>query len=175
MPQAALGKGFGRRWGEDRIKIKPNREKNSIWGRYHGRLHWGCFFCSAYYTGFVVALWLRQKNMVLVLMLGSRGSKKMTVLFQPQPSPQTRPSPQAQSPRRGRKEECCPSCWTPSFPPEAIEVVRDVPKFKCEWTARAIRKETEGKKAAAQRGGENPPMSTNKKYLVKENETWQLS
>lgn len=85
--QAALGMGGKERRGEDRIKIKPNRKKNSGRGRYHGRLHWGCFFCSAYYTGFVVALWLRQKNMVLVPLLHSRGSKKTTVLLQPQPSP----------------------------------------------------------------------------------------
>lgn len=114
--QAALGTGGKERRGEDRIKIKPNRKKNSGWGRYHGRLHWGCFFWSAYYTGFVVALWLRQKNMVLVPLLGSRGSKKMTVLLQSQPSPQTLPSPQAPSPRRGRKKERCPGRWTSSFP-----------------------------------------------------------
>lgn len=102
--------------GRGQIKIKPNSKNNSGWGRYHGRLHWGCFFCSAYYTGFVVALWLRQKNMVLVPLLDSRGSTKITALLQPQPSHQTLPSPQAQSPRRGRKEECCLGCWTSSFP-----------------------------------------------------------
>lgn len=45
-----------------------------------------------------------------------RQQENDTVLLQPQPPPLTLPSPQAQSPRRGRKEECCPSCWTSSFP-----------------------------------------------------------
>lgn len=88
------GVGVRREGVRTESKLNQTGKKTSGWGRYHGRLHWGCFFCSAYYTGFVVALWLRQKNMVLVPLLG-RGSKKKTVLLQPQPFPQTHPSPPA--------------------------------------------------------------------------------
>lgn len=109
------GCGEGVKGERTKSKLKQTgKKKKSGWGRYHGRLHWGCFFCSAYYTGFVVALWLRQKNMFLVLLLG-KDSKKKTALLQLQPCLHTPPSPPSQT-RRGRKEECCPDCWTSSLP-----------------------------------------------------------
>lgn len=152
VAQAALGKGFGRRRGEDRIKIKPNRKKNSVWGRYHGRLHWGCFFCSAYYTGFVVALWLRQKNMVLVPLLGSRGSKKMTILLTT-PTISSDPTLPTGSITKKREEGgVLPGLLDIIPPPEAIAVVRDVPKSKYEWTASAIRKENRRQKGSSPKG-----------------------
>lgn len=113
--------------------------------------------------------------MVLVPLLGSRGSKKMTVLLQPQPSPQTQPSPQAQSPRRGRKEELLPGLLEIIPPPEAIEVVRYVPKSKYEWTASAVRKENRRQKGSSPKGWGESCNEHYQKYLVKENERWQLS
>lgn len=61
------------------------------------------------------------------------------------------------------------------LPSEVTEVVREVPKPKCAWTARAIRKENRGEKAAAQRDGEKSWNWHQQNYLVNKNEGWQRS
>lgn len=160
------------RRGEDRVKIKPNRKKNSGRGRYHGRLHWGCFFCSAYYTGFVVALWLRQKNMVLVPLLRSRGKQENDSIAST-PTISADPPLPTGSITKKREERVLPGSLDIILPSEATDVVRDVPKPKHAWTARAIRKENRREK------GSNPKGEScnehQQKYMVKKNETWQES
>lgn len=53
------------------------------------------------------------------------------------------------------------------LPSEVTDVVRDVTKPKCAWTARATRKENRGEKAAARRDGGKSWNEHQQNYLVK--------
>lgn len=99
--------------------------------------------------------------MVLVSMLGSRGSKKMTVLLQPPPS-LLRPDPPhnlSHQEEGGRRSAAPVAGHHPSL--RGNRSCKECTKIQCQWTARAIRKENRRQKGNAQRGGENPAISTN--------------
>lgn len=90
--------------------------------------------------------------MVLVPLLDSRGSKKMTVLL-PTPTISSDLTLPTSSITKKREEGgVLPGLLDIILPPEATEVVRDVPKSKCEWTARAIRKENRREKGSSPKG-----------------------
>lgn len=64
-----------------------------------------------------------------------------------------RPDPPTGSITKKREEGgVLPGLLDIILPPEATEVVRDVPKSKCEWTARAIRKENRREKGSSPKG-----------------------
>lgn len=112
--------------------MKPNRKKNSGSGRYHGRLHWGCFFCSAYYTGFVVALRLRQKKYGFSSPAGQQTQQENDSIATIPTISSDPPLPTGSTTKKREEGGVLPALLDIIPPPEAIEVVRGVPKSKYE-------------------------------------------
>lgn len=106
--------------------------------------------------------------MVLVPLLGSRGSKKITVLLQSQPS-QTLP-PHRLIIKKREEGGVLPGSLDIILSSEATDVVRDVPKPKRAWTARAIKEENRKEKGSSPKGWGESCNEYQQKYLVKKNE-----
>ena len=85
------------------------------------------------------------------------------------------PLPTGSITKKREEEGVLPRLLDIILPSEATDVVRDVPKPKCAWTARAIWKENRREKGSSPKGWGESCNEHQQKYLVKKNEKWQQS